>query len=458
MTPVHKIDRSTPKRGLAVVWVPLLAMAALITTTAPAAEHNSTKVGGALTDDNGALSGVRHRVIVSTDIGGTDPDDFQSMVHILLYADVLDIEGLISSPYGRGRRKDILTVIDCYANDYANLKTHSDNYPTPDVLRAITWQGEIESSPLAGFRQSTEGSQWIVECARRDDPRPLHVLVWGGLEDLAQALHDAPDILPRLRVYWIGGPNKKWGPGAYQYLVDHHPSLWMIEANSTYRGWFVGGNQSGEWGNAQFVKQHVAGRGALGDFFNTKLGGTIKMGDSPSVGWLLAGVPEDPTKPGWGGSFVRAWERPCARFNRLTTKEERIEIFGILELALPLGDTIPADPEAWINVENQTIAGEVFKDGTIHFAFCPKAARTYTFQIKSNVLALDGRTGAITSFHPPADVTRRPTPALSNWWADDPNPDFAEGEHRGARTVSEWREAFLTSFAERMNRCNGRTP
>ena len=50
---------------------------------------NSNKLTGA-----GALAGHRYRVIVSTDIGGTDPDDFQSMVHLLLYADVLEIEGL----------------------------------------------------------------------------------------------------------------------------------------------------------------------------------------------------------------------------------------------------------------------------------------------------------------------------------------------------------------------------
>ncbi len=46
-----------------------------------------------------AACAERHRVVVSTDIGGTDPDDIQSMVHLLVYADVLDIEGLISSPY-----------------------------------------------------------------------------------------------------------------------------------------------------------------------------------------------------------------------------------------------------------------------------------------------------------------------------------------------------------------------
>ena len=51
----------------------------------------------------GALDGVRHRVLVSTDIGGTDPDDQQSMVHLLLYADVFDLEGLVSSPYGPAR-------------------------------------------------------------------------------------------------------------------------------------------------------------------------------------------------------------------------------------------------------------------------------------------------------------------------------------------------------------------
>jgi hypothetical protein len=33
------------------------------------------------------------------------------MVHLLLYADVLDIEGLVSSPYGPGRKEDILKVI-----------------------------------------------------------------------------------------------------------------------------------------------------------------------------------------------------------------------------------------------------------------------------------------------------------------------------------------------------------
>ena len=401
---------------------------------------------------NCTLASERHRVIISTDIGGTDPDDFQSMVHLLVYADRLDIEGLISSPFGPGRKKHILEVIDCYEKDYPSLKTYSEKYPTPNALRAITKQGETQPAPYAGVRRSTEGSRWIVECARRDDPRPLSVLVWGGIEDVAQALHDAPDILPKLRVYYIGGPNKKWGPDAYQYIATHHSKLWIIEANSTYRGWFTGGNQKGELGNKEFVKQHIAGHGALGDLFVSKKD-DIKMGDTPSVAWLLNGTPEDPAKPGWGGEFVRAWERPTAHFDRLTTKKDRMELFGILELSLPLGNDHPMKPEARLLVENRALIGHIPGDGIVRFRFSPKAATSYRFTIRSNTSALDGQMGGITAVAPEAEVAKDPSPRFPHWWTDNPKPDFAEGEHHGARTVNRWREEFLRDFGARMNRC-----
>lgn len=401
----------------------------------------------------GALSGERYRVVVSTDIGGTDPDDFQSMVHLLLYADVLDIEGLISSPYGPGRKDDILRVIDCYENDYDNLKTYSNQYPHPDQLRNITKVGETESPTYEGVRQSTEGSDWLIECARRNDPRLLYVLVWGGIEDLAQALHDAPDILPKLRVYWIGGPNKKWSPNAYQYIVDHHPDLWIIESNASYRGWFTGGNQTGEWGNKEFVTKHIAGKGSLGEFFTTQLGGRIKMGDTPSVSWLLKGNPESPELPGWGGHYVRAWERPYKRFDRLPTSDDQIEEFGILEIALPLTNNLPENPKARLVVENQSLVGKVMDDGTIRFRFCPKASKKFNFKIESNISSLDGKTGGITAVLPPSDAANNPDSKLSNWWVDNPAQEYAEGAHIGAKTVNMWREEFLNDFALRMLRC-----
>ncbi|MHC4070950.1 MAG: DUF1593 domain-containing protein [Planctomycetota bacterium] len=430
----------------------ILALSSLAATGALAEIQKSNEPDRKTAAHSGALAGHRYRILVSTDIGGTDPDDFQSMVHFLVYADSFDIEGLVSSPYGPGRKEDILKVIDCYAKDYANLKTYSNKYPTPDALRVITKQGETAMAPYAGVQQSTEGSEWIVQCARRDDPRQLHVLIWGGIEDLSQALHDAPDILPKLRVYWIGGPNKKWGPDTFQYLSTHHPKLWIIESNATYRGWFTGGNQSGQWGNEAFVSRHIAGKGALGDFFVSKKA-DIKMGDTPSVGWLLKGTPDDPSQPGWGGQFVRAWERPYSRFERMTTKEDRMEVFGVLELVLPMGNDIPQQPEAVLAVENQKLSGHAPGDGTMRFRFCPKAAKSYGFKVRSNVPELDGKTGGITAYIPSPDMALRPAANLPNWWTDDPSLDVAEGSHSGARTVNRWREEFLADFARRMLRC-----
>jgi hypothetical protein len=390
--------------------------------------------------------------VVSTDIGGTDPDDFQSMVHLLLYADVFDIEGLIASPYGPGRKSDILQVIDHYERDYPSLQRHSAAYPTPDDLRAVTKQGATERAGYRVVGSPTEGSEWIIERARAEEPRPLYVLVWGGLEDLAQALHDAPEIVPTLRVYWIGGPNKKWSPDAYQYIADHHPDLWMIEANATYRGWFVGGNQTGPWSNTGFVEEHVAGEGSLGAFFAEQLGGTIKMGDTPSVGWLLQGTPGDPGQPGWGGRFVRAWDRPYSRFDRMTTGADRMQAFGILELVLPLGPGAPERPEARLEVDNQSLVGYPPGDGTVRFRFSPKGAGPYAFTLRSNVPSLDAVTGGITAFTPPPEVARHPSAGFPNWWTDDPAPASAEGPHLGAATVSRWREDFLRDFADRMLR------
>lgn len=121
----------------------------------------------------------RARVLVSTDIGGTDPDDFQSMVHLLLYADVLDIEGLIASPYGKGRAADIHRVIDCYDGDLTQLRRHAD-FPDPAVLRAVVKQGSLHLADHHGLTGPTEGSEWIVHRARDGDARLLEVLVWGG--------------------------------------------------------------------------------------------------------------------------------------------------------------------------------------------------------------------------------------------------------------------------------------
>ncbi|HPD16921.1 MAG TPA: DUF1593 domain-containing protein [Planctomycetota bacterium] len=254
----------------------------------------------------GALAGQRPRVVVSSDIGGSDPDDFQSMVHLLLYADVLDIEGLVSSPPGKGRAEHILEVIAAYEEDFPNLVKHSAGYPRPEALRTLTKQGATDPAPPAGFSAPTEGSRWIIERAKAHDPqaRPLWVLVWGSITDVAQAVRDDPAIKKSIRVHSIGSWNTAQDRASRDYLFREHPNLWWIESDTTFRGMYMGGPQEGDLGNRSFVERHVRGHGALGDLYFRKKA-DIKMGDTPSVLYLLRGNPDEPTAEHWGGAFVR---------------------------------------------------------------------------------------------------------------------------------------------------------
>ena len=104
-------------------------------------------------------------------------------------------------------------------------------------------------------------------------------------------------------------------------------------------------------------------------------------------------------------------------------------------------------------VENQAIPGHVPGDGTVRFRFCPKAAKTYPFTIRSNVLrSMERPAGSSPSLLQPR------SPRIRHRAFRTGGPmilllQFAEGEHHGAKSVSRWREDFLGDFAKRMLRC-----
>lgn len=413
----------------------------------------------AIAKSTGAPVDSQPRVIVSSDIGGTDFDDFQSFVHLFVYADCFEIEGLIASPWGsaRDRAQNIHKIIDVYAKDYPNLKTHSPLYPSPERLHALTKQGGTDSADLRGWGQPTEGSNWIIACAHRNDPRPLWLLVWGGIDDLAQALHDDPSIKAKIRVYYIGGPNKKWATTAYDYIAREHPDLWIIENNSTYRGWFVGGDQTGDLANNAFVSTHVKGRGALGDYFAT-IADKVKMGDTPSLAYLLGKTPEDPASDSWGGHFVRAWERPRYTFNRPLAATDIVETFSINEINYLNAGSLTAGTTqtATLIVDKQEFPGFFLPDGTCRFLFSPKEAKTWNYIITSNLPSLDGQSGSFVSRDPEPSLATKPSAYSPNWWTDDPDPRYAEGPNQGTKTISRWRAEFLGDFATRLE--HSRTP
>src|SRR5207253_4939874 len=83
------------------------------------------------------------RVIIETDAGG-DPDDEQSLVRFLLYANEWDVEGIIANRPRTSRPENknpeqtglgvVRRLVSAYAECYPNLAKHDSRYPKPELL------------------------------------------------------------------------------------------------------------------------------------------------------------------------------------------------------------------------------------------------------------------------------------------------------------------------------------
>lgn len=405
---------------------------------------------------NSTVEEQKHRIIVSSDIGGTDPDDNQSMAHLLMYSDRFEIEGIISSAsFGDGNKEEILRMVDLYAEDLPKLLPHYPSLMQPEAVRAIVKQGCKNEAPIAGWGTPTEGSEWIIQCARKEDVRPLHILVWGCLEDVAQALHDAPEIAPKLRVHWIAGPNKKWGVNAYMYIVEHFPDLWMIENNTTYRGFIYDSKNPDRW-NMGYFDHAIKEAGALGRDFAAYYKGNPKMGDTPTLLYLMQGNPEQPEEQSWAGRFVKTDRTPRRIFYGPTTAADTAQICGIIEWRLkgPNRPEIAVDSACLtLDIRKQQWTGYYKGDGNYLLRHSTYYTGVLPYTITSSLPDFLPIAGEIT-----VENTWNTAPNESDltvgsqWWADSYAAQDRWHNHAGANTQQQVRNAVMDDWAERWSK------
>ena len=278
--------------------------------------------------ENGVFSeSTRPRVIVITDIssmqpGVLEPDDTESMVRFLLYANEVDIEGLIACAYKEHGTKPeyIRQVANAYGASWENLAEHDSRYPKPEqLLSCIAAGNSCPGNDQLGEGKDTPGSNLIIAAADKDDPRPLWILLWGGALDLAQAVwrvsHDrtpkeAAAFRKKLRVYSIGDQYDDTG----KWMKDTFQDLFYITNYAAFRGMYRFGDTS--LSSSAWVQEHVKKNGsALGTLYPDYRGGDpwgdvngLKEGDTPSVLYIISKQPhnlDDPTQSSWGGQFQK---------------------------------------------------------------------------------------------------------------------------------------------------------
>ncbi|MBD2754145.1 nucleoside hydrolase-like domain-containing protein [Spirosoma validum] len=400
---------------------------------------------------------VKPRIIISTDIGGTDPDDNQSMAHFLMYSHMFSTEGLISSPsYGNGTKQTILEMIDLYEKDLPKLTKHQKGYPSPGALRAVCKQGKHGAAPFVGYTTATEGSDWIITCARKASKQPLWILVWGGVEDLAQALHDAPDIQRKIKVYWIGGPNKKWSVNSYSYIAQNFHDLWFIEANGSYNGFFSDKDAPDSLKNRNYYDTYIRSAGYLGKDFKNYYKGSIKMGDTPSLLYLMDGDPGNPFKESWGGSFETFTHSPRIVYNRTTTLADTATVYSVVEIHLKGPEiNIPADSACFTmavkaKIGEQKWDGFYLGKGNYGIKYSPKQAETLAYTITSSIPGFPEQSGQLVVTNQWPGKIRSGDYALgANWYTDRANPALFDGVQQGGKTVLKWRRDVLLDWAKR---------
>ncbi len=262
----------------------------------------------------------KNRAIILTDIGA-DPDDSQSMVHLLLYSNVIDIKGLIATTSvwqkTEVQPEFIKNIIKAYDKVQLNLNKHEAGFPKAEALLTKVKQGlPVYGMNGVGDGKDSQGSDWIIKVLEENDERPLWICIWGGANTLAQALYkikntktetEAKKLIAKLRVYTISDQDdsgiwiRKNFPNLF-YIVspgDDYGSATWSAINS-----YIDGIDNQEISNNWLAQNIQQGHGSLGAIYPDVAYGM--EGDTPS--WLNLipnglSKPEHPDWGGWGGRY-----------------------------------------------------------------------------------------------------------------------------------------------------------
>ncbi|MFO8001957.1 MAG: DUF1593 domain-containing protein [Marinilabilia sp.] len=275
---------------------------------------------------------LKPRIIVLTDISPNhvEPDDMESLIRLLVHADLFEIEGLVATTgwSSSGDNADwerlIHEAIDAYEEDLPNLRKRSGQndfnkdesqqkigyWPSPDYLRARTVVGsQVRGIEHIGEDNNSPGSNLIIEMADQEDDRPVWVLAWGGGNTLAQAIWQVQQersdkqfnaFLDKLRAYTITDQDRSYKDGTPYDISSHQwmrrkfkKDLFFIWDECAWK--FQNGTGKENWDQ---YATHIQGHGTLGSMYPKYKYGV--EGDTPSFLYVLPNGLNYPENPGWG--------------------------------------------------------------------------------------------------------------------------------------------------------------
>ena len=286
---------------------------------------------------------LKPRLVVCTDIAPADvePDDMESMVRLMSYADLFEIEALITSvgwncdPYPKEWAQYLQRVIEAYRMDVPKLMKRSVQtaflpnseeekcqfvgyWPSADYIKSRAVMGsERGGIKVIGEDNDSPGSELLIQLADEDDPRPIYVAAWGGANTLAQAIwrvkqtrsaEELKRFANKFRIYTITDQDMQYNMRMDRVCSSH---MWLRQEfkDDLQFVWDEGTWQEQcELGkrNWQLHQDNIQGKGALGREYPDYKWGV--EGDTPSFLYVMPNGlndPEDPHQAGWAGYHER---------------------------------------------------------------------------------------------------------------------------------------------------------
>ena len=227
------------------------------------------------------------RVILNTDAKNEVDDQFAIVQAVL--SESFDLRGIIAAHFGNEKSKQSMQESYDEINKVLALMDIKDT----TVLHGAVGALETENIPV-----ESEGAEFIIEEAMKEDERPLYIAFLGPLTDMASALLMKPEIARKnIIVIWIGG--RDWPTGGWEYNLKNdvfaanvvfrsEVQLWQVPRN-VYRMMPV--SHSELW-------TRVRPYGAIGkylaenvvEFNNEWISRPCEfriLGDSPAIGLIL---------------------------------------------------------------------------------------------------------------------------------------------------------------------------
>lgn len=279
---------------------------------------------------------LKPRMIVLTDISPAthEPDDMESLIRLLVHADLFEIEGLVATTgwsYSQATPNslDLMhRVVDAYEEDLPNLLKRSGQtgflsdesrqeigyWPSPDYLRSRVVMGSrTRGQDHIGEGNDSPGSSLIIRIADESDDRPVWVQAWGGGNTLAQAIwrvqkerseEDLKAFLEKTRLYTITdqdrGSRDPFDTSSHYWMrQEFEKDLVFIWDECAWK--FQNGTGKSNWDE---YATHIQGHGHLGRIYPKYRYGV--EGDTPAFLYILpVGLndPNDPSQGSWGGYF-----------------------------------------------------------------------------------------------------------------------------------------------------------